>query len=199
MFLANWFIAAQVRQTGTHPRLTVPYSYFRAQAQAGNVAAVSSQGETIEGSLRHVITYPAGNGGQVTHLFKTERPAFADDQLLAILLSKNVSINATPISTGSSLLTQLLLGFGPTLLLVGLFVLMMRGASRQMGAGGGMLGGMGKSKAKRYDSSAQRTTFADVAGIARLSPRLELTALTPVGIIFDHEAPLTGRGRSARN
>jgi cell division protease FtsH len=64
MFLANWFIAAQVRNTGTHPRLTVPYSYFRAQAQAGNVADVSSQGETIQGSFRHVITYPAGRAAR---------------------------------------------------------------------------------------------------------------------------------------
>ena len=109
MFLANWFIAAQVRNTGTHPRLTVPYSYFRAQAQAGNIAEVNSQGETIQGSFRHVITYPTGKGGQVTHLFKTERPAFADDQLLQILLSKNVSINAKPISTGTSLIAELLL------------------------------------------------------------------------------------------
>jgi cell division protease FtsH len=172
MFLANWFIAAQVRNTGTHPRLTVPYSYFRAQAQAGNIAEVNSQGETIQGSFRHVITYPAGKGGQVTHLFKTERPAFADDQLLQILLSRNVSINAKPITTGTSLVSELLLGFGPTLLLVGLFVLMMRGASRQMGAGGGMLGGMGKSKAKRYEASEQRTTFADVAGIDEATDEL---------------------------
>jgi len=172
MFLANWFIAGQVQKSGTHPRLTVPYSYFRAQAQAGNVAEVSSQAETIEGSFRHVITYPAGKGGQVTHLFTTERPAFADDQLLQILLSKHVTIDAKPVSSGTSLLSELLLGFGPTLLLLGLFVVMMRGAQRSMGAGGGMLGGLGKSKAKRYDASAQRTTFADVAGIDEATDEL---------------------------
>jgi cell division protease FtsH len=172
MFAVNWILASQIQQSGTHPRLTVPYSYFRAQAQAGNIAEVNSQGETIQGSFRHVITYPAGKGGKVTHLFKTERPAFADDQLLQILLSKNVSINAKPIATGGSLLSELLLGFGPTLLLVGLFVLMMRGASRQLGAGGGMLGGLGKSKAKRYEASSQRTTFADVAGIDEATEEL---------------------------
>jgi cell division protease FtsH len=118
-----------------------------------------------------VISYPAGKKGKVTHLFKTERPAFADDQLIGLLLSKNVTINAKPVSTGSSLLSNLLLGFGPTLLLVGLFVLMMRGAQRSMG-GGGMLGGLGKSKAKRYDASAQRTTFADVAGIDEAADEL---------------------------
>jgi cell division protease FtsH len=171
MLAFNWIIASQVQKSGGHPRLTVPYSYFRGQAQAGNVAEVSSQGETIQGSFRHVITYPAGKKGTVTHLFKTERPAFADDQLIGLLSSKNVTINAKPVSSGGSLLSNLLLGFGPTLLLVGLFVLMMRRAQRSMG-GGGMLGGLGKSKAKRYDASEQRTTFADVAGIDEATDEL---------------------------
>ena len=171
MLAFNWIIAAQVQKGGGHPRLTVPYSYFRSQAQAGNVAEVSSKGETIEGSLRRVVRYPAGKKGTVTHLFKTERPAFADDQLLQILTSKGAVINAKPVSTGGSLLSNLLLGFGPTLLLVGLFVLMMRRAQRSMG-GGGMLSGLGKSKAKRYDASEQRTTFADVAGIDEATDEL---------------------------
>ena len=168
MFAVNWIVAGQIAPAG-HPRVTVPYSYFRAQAQAGNVALVSSQSQTIEGSFRHTITYPAGKGGKVTHLFKTERPAFADDQLFSLLLSKGVTVNAT-VSQGRSLLASLLLGFGPTLLLVGLFVLMMRRAAKA--AGGGMLGGLGKSKAKRYDASTQRTTFADVAGIDEATEEL---------------------------
>ena len=170
MLAFNWIIASQMQKSGGHPRLTVPYSYFRGQAQAGNVAAVSSQGETIQGSFRHVITYPAGKKGKVTHLFRTERPAFADDQLIGLLSSKNVTINAKPVSSGGSLLSNLLLGFGPTLLLVGLFVLMMRGMAKK--GAGGMLGGLGKSKAKRYDASEQRTTFADVAGIDEATDEL---------------------------
>jgi len=168
MFAVNWIVAAQIAPAG-HPRVTVPYSYFRAQAQAGNVAVVSSQSQTIEGSFRHTITYPAGKGGTLTHLFKTERPAFADDQLLTLLLSKGATVNAT-VSQGRSLLASLLLGFGPTILLVGLFVLMMRPAAKA--AGGGMLGSLGKSKAKRYDASMQRTTFADVAGIDEATEEL---------------------------
>src|SRR5450759_5110376 len=89
LLTVNWVIALSVPKGG-HPRLTVPYSYFRAQAQAGDVAEVNSQGETIDFSFRHAVRYPAGKTGKVTHLFKTERPAFADDQLLNLLLSKNV-------------------------------------------------------------------------------------------------------------
>jgi len=89
--------------------------------------------------------------------------------LLALLLSKGATVNAT-VSQGRSLLASLLLGFGPTILLVGLFVLMMRRAAKA--AGGGMLGSLGKSKAKRYDASMQRTTFADVAGIDEATEEL---------------------------
>ena len=170
MFVAalavNWALASRV-QTG-HPRLSVPYSYFRAQAQAGNVAAVSAKGETIEGTFRRDVRYPAGSKGEVTHRFKTERPAFADDQILQLLLNKDTVVDAKP-ATERSLAAMLLLGFGPTLLLVGLFVLMMRRAGAHSHGGPG---GIGRSKAKRYDASAQRTTFADVAGIDEATEEL---------------------------
>ncbi len=169
MFAVNWVIASRV--PSGHPRLTVPYSYFRQQAQSGNVAEVSSKGDTIQGKVRRDIRYPLGGKGKVTHLFQTTRPAFADDQLLGLLLSKGTEVNAKPVDEGRSLLANLLLGFGPTLLLVALFVFMMRRAARSMGAGG-PLASLGRSKAKRYDASAQRTTFADVAGIDEASEEL---------------------------
>ena len=53
------------------------------------------------------------------------RPSFADDGLLELLIDKNVVVNAKPIDEGRRLVT-LLVGFGPTLLLVGLFVWLVR-------------------------------------------------------------------------
>ena len=72
---------------------------------------------------------------------------------------------AYPPSQGTPLWEQLLLWFGPALLLGGLLAWWMRsGGASALGGLGGL--GMGKSKARRYDpSSAKRTTFADVAGI----------------------------------
>jgi len=166
MFALNWAIASQLQVE--HQRVTVPYSYFREQALVNNVAEVSSKGETIQGKFRRDVRYPDGKKGRTTHLFKTERPAFADDEILGLLLRKHVKISAKPPG-GGSLLTTLLFGFGPVLLLVGLFVFMMR---RAQGAQGGMLGNLGKSKARRYDASAQRTTFADVAGIDEVTEEL---------------------------
>ena len=166
MLAVNWLIVS--RASVDHQRITVPYSYFRQQATVGNIAEVSSKGETILGKFRRNVRYPAGKKARVTHLFKTERPAFADDAIFGLLLAKNVKIDAkSPDSR--SLLSTVLFGFGPTLLLVGLFVLLMR---RAQGGQGGMLGKLGKSKAKRYDASAQRTTFADVAGIDEVTDEL---------------------------
>ncbi len=72
-------------------------------------------------------------------------------------------INAKALDTGSPWWQTLLFGFGPTLLFLGLLFWLMRRA----GAGaGGILGSFGQSKARRYDeSTTERVTFADVAGI----------------------------------
>ena len=76
-----------------------------------------------------------------------------------------MTVTANPPNQGTPLWEELLLWFGPALLLWGgLAYWMRRGGAAGLGGLGGM--GMGKSKAKRYDpDSAKRTTFADVAGI----------------------------------
>ena len=75
-----------------------------------------------------------------------------------------MQVNAQSTSKSTSLLAEILLGFGPTILLVGLFVLLARRA--QGGAGGlGALGNFGRSQARRVDPEKIRVTFDDVAGI----------------------------------
>ena len=70
-------------------------------------------------------------------------------------------MNAEPLDTGAPWWQNLLLGFGPTILfLVLLFWLMRRAGNVQ-----GMLGAFGRSRARRYQPSGDRVTFADVAGI----------------------------------
>ena len=59
---------------------------------------------------------------------------------------KNVEVNAQNPNPGTSLLTELLVGFGPTLLLIGLFWLLAR---RAQSAAGGGLGDLGTSAARR--------------------------------------------------
>src|SRR4051794_9756005 len=157
LFALNWVIASQL---GKGPdRIKVPYTTFRAQVQGGNVSEVSSQGDVIQGKFKTEFTFKGDKGKD----FETVQPAFSsDDQLLQLLINQHVEVNAEPIDQPRSWLVSLLLGFGPTLLLIGLFVLIAR---RAAGAAGGGLTGLGRSRAKRYDASAQRTTFEDVAGI----------------------------------
>ena len=62
---------------------------------------------------------------------------------------------------------DILVMFGPFLLLILFFYIMTRVTSRQMGGGGGIFG-VGRSKAKMYDGKNLKTnvTFKDVAGLA---------------------------------
>src|SRR3954462_2315534 len=151
----------------THERIRIPYSpTFLTEVKQGNVKSISSRGETVQGEFRHEFKYPpTGKGSKVSKLFDTEVPTFANtDALTAALQAGHVQVNAKPAEQGRSFLANLLLGFGPTLLLVGLFVWFARRAARQ-GAGGGLLGGLGRSGARRVEPSEQTVTFEDVAGI----------------------------------
>jgi cell division protease FtsH len=147
-------------------RIRVPYSpTFLAQVKGGNVDSISSKGETIQGTFRHEFKYPPeGEDSKVSKEFSTEVPTFANtDALTAALEAGDVQVNAKPPVEGRSFIANLLLGFGPTLLLVGLFIWFARRAARQ-GAGGGLMG-FGKSGARRVEPSEQHVTFDDVAGI----------------------------------
>jgi cell division protease FtsH len=156
-----------------HDRIRVPYSpTFLAEVKKGNVKSISSRGATIQGEFQHEFKYPpTGKDSKVSKLFDTEVPTFANtDALTAALQEGNVQVNAKPAEQGRSFLANLLLGFGPTLLLVGLFVWFARRAARQ-GAGGGLMG-FGRSGARRVEPSEQTVTFADVAGIDEVKQEL---------------------------
>src|SRR5439155_12786705 len=134
------------------------------QVKAGKVKSISSRGDTIKGDYKSKVRYPPSDSkAKPTTLFATQVPAFWNGGALGSLLQeKQVEINAKSTDTGRSLLAELLLGFGPTLLLVGLFVLL---ASRASRGATGALGAFGRSQARRVDPEKIRVTFDDVAGI----------------------------------
>jgi cell division protease FtsH len=147
-------------------RVKVPFSpYFVSQVSAGQVASIASKGDTIQGTFKVAMRYPAADQKATpTTLFATEVPTFwNNDQLTALLQSHGVQINAQSTVKTTSLLAALLLGFGPTLLIVGLFILFARRAAKSGGMGA--LGNFGRSQARRIDPETIRITFADVAGI----------------------------------
>src|SRR5207244_6575320 len=138
-----------------HQRIRVPYTpTFIQQIQAGNVKSISSKGSTVQGEFRVSVKYPAtGKNAKASRFFDTEVPTFANtDQLSQLLQSKNVTVNAKSTEQGRSLIANLLLGFGPTLLLVGLFIWFARRAARQAGGAGGLMG-LGRSRARRFEGT----------------------------------------------
>ena len=170
LLVLDWFLVLAY-QPSVPARVTVPYSYFVSQVDQSNVTSVTAQGATIQGTFRHSITYPAQNGTKTT-LFKTERPTFANDNLLSRLESEGAVVSAKPVGSSSGLWLTLLGGVLPTLLLVGLWLWIIQRYWGQMSQGGGMFG-LGQSKAHRYEATPQRTTFADVAGIDEAEDELE--------------------------
>jgi hypothetical protein len=152
-------------------RAQVPYQpFFTQQVADGNVQAISSQEETIQGELKEKATYdpPEGDPVEVTE-FETQVPTFVTtDELTRLLADNDVVVNAERPDDGRNILGTLLLGFLPTLLLIGAFVWI----ARRQAAGAG-LGRFGRSTARRVQrSDAERVTFDDVAGIDEVENEL---------------------------
>jgi cell division protease FtsH len=166
----NWWLVS-LFQGGGERRARIPYSpTFLEQVRDGNVESISSTGGTVQGGLRRALRYPPTSTAAPTTLFDTEVPTFANHRQLSRLLERNgVVVNAEAPSQGPSVISTLLLSFGPTLLLVGLFVLLMR---RAAGAVGGGITGFGRSRARRVEPEAQRVNFGDVAGIEEAKAEL---------------------------
>jgi cell division protease FtsH len=148
------------RSTQPSSRLRVPYSpFFLEQVQAGHVEEITSKGTAIQGTFTRALAY---SGSKATTRFRTEIPTFADTNGLSQLLQrKRVTVNAQPLDKGAPWWQNLLLGFGPTILFVFLLFWLMRRAGNVQN----ILGSFGRSRARRYQPSGERVTFADVAGI----------------------------------
>jgi cell division protease FtsH len=163
----NWLSVIFFQPSSGEQRVTVPFSpYFLEQVKGGTVSSIASKGDTIQGKLKVKLRYPATDKKATpTKLFATQVPSFWNgSQLSALLQEKGVRINAESTTTSESLLEEILLGFGPTLLIVGLFVLIYKRAAKSAG-GMGALGSFGRSQARRVDPEKIRVTFNDVAGI----------------------------------
>jgi cell division protease FtsH len=160
LLAANYVFVALFAPGKVEP-VKIPYSpTFLEQIRAGNVDRVSTTGATVEGRFKNDFKY---GDADPTKVFATEIPVFANSEQLSKLLEDNdVVIQATPINRSRGFLASLILGFGPVLLLIGLFFFIFRRA-----AGGPMsaLGAFGRSRARRVEAGTQTITFKDVAGI----------------------------------
>jgi cell division protease FtsH len=158
LFVLNWLIVALFAPP--EERIRVPYNpTFLEEVRDGNVKEISSRGETVQGEFRKEVKFE----GEAAKRFQTEIPTFANERELSELLTeRDVTVNAEPPGS-RSLLETILFSFGPTILLVGLFLYIARRAAA--GGPGGMLGQFGRSRARRVEGETQTVTFEDVAGI----------------------------------
>ena len=154
LLAVNW-LSVLLFRPGSEPRVKVPFSpYFLQQVEAKKVKSITTTGNTVDGTFTAKVTYPANDKNAVpTTLFDTEVPTFWNHDALTTLLQENGvnAVNAKSTAQHTSLLAEILLGFGPTLLLVGLFVLLARRAQAGGGGGLGGLGNFGRSQARRVD------------------------------------------------
>jgi len=169
LLAANLFLTNVLLAPAQPTTITLPYNIFKQQVAADNVVTVTTTGDAITGVTRTAVQEP-GAGTKATH-FTTQRPSFADDSLEPLLEQHGVTINAKPENPPLPFWEQLLLSFGPTLLIVlGLLYLLRRSAAA---GAGGILGSFGQSRARVYDAERPATTFADVAGIDEVKQELE--------------------------
>ena len=157
MLGVNYWGAHRVTQ---ETRIRVPYSpFFLEQVRSGNVVSVTSNAAELQGDFK-LATKPSG-GSTASTKFVTEIPEFANTNQLSLLLQKHgVVVNAEPIDNGGPLWESLLLGFGPTIVLLLLLVWLFRRMS-----GSRTAGALGRARARRYQPGRETVTFADVAGI----------------------------------
>jgi cell division protease FtsH len=164
VLLALNYLSVALFAPGKERSVQIPYSpEFLSQVRDGNVTKISSTGETVSGELKKDITFPAGDkNAEPAKNFDTEIPTFANtDELDALLREKNVEISAEPVNPGRGALLNIILGFGPVILLVVLFVWL----ARRSGGAASALGNFGRSRARRVEGGTTNVTFADVAGI----------------------------------
>jgi cell division protease FtsH len=206
-FALNWIVMSVL--VGPPSRTNVSYTFFSQQLTAGNVQTVTTTGDAIQGEFKKPARYTSGsNDTTQVDLFTTQRPSFARDDLLATLQAKGVTVNAKPPDAPPPIWQQILLGFGPTLLFVGLLLWFLRRSASGLGG----LGNFGRSRASLYQpESGRRTTFADVAGIDEVQHEVReivdflrdpqrytrLGARIPRGVLLSG-APGTGKTLLAR-
>ncbi len=148
--LFNLFSGGQ--QTSASRSLS--YSEFVARVDAGDVAAVTLDGERV--------LVRAKDGTQ----YLTIKPA--SEEITDRLIANNVEVRVDPQEQSGFL--SLLSLWLPFLLLIGIWIFFM---NRMQGGGRGGAMGFGKSRAKLLTEKHGRVTFDDVAGIDEAKEELE--------------------------
>jgi cell division protease FtsH len=145
---------------GAQAVTTLAYSDFQKLVSENKVQEIVITPNEIRGELKE--------GAGETRYFRTTR---VDGALAEDLRKHDVKFSG---QVESKLFSTLLSWILPVLIFFGIWMLLMRRISGQLGAGGGFMS-IGKSKAKVYVEPDTKTTFADVAGVEEAKAELKET------------------------
>ena len=162
-----WFSFKSPGNTGTR----VTYSYFRKEADEGNVKNIKVYGEIVSGKWKKIPTNlppdVTQDGRRIQ--FRAAPGISAEPNYWDDLRKKGIEVDAEPREP--SYVQQMifyLVGFGALVLF--LLYIMRRNVDP---LGGGMMGNFIRSQAKRFQPSEQRTTFQDVAALEQAKLELQ--------------------------
>src|SRR5438132_11600984 len=99
LLLANYVLASVFLPAPTTQRVAIPYTLFKQQVDAGNVAAITASGDQIQGRFKQPVSYTAPNTSQAVSVaaFSTVQPTFSDPGLETQLEQQGVVVNATSL------------------------------------------------------------------------------------------------------
>src|SRR4030042_4644381 len=161
---------------GRPQQYDINYSQFIEQLNACNIKSVTIKNLVVTGEfIKEIHIQLSGEKKTITvRNFQTFLPSFQGEGLIAKLQEKNVVVNIEPSEKGG-FLWQILVSVLPWVLIIGVWILIMRRAQKQISGGPGGLFSFGQSKAKVYDPKRPSITFKDVAGMDNVKRELRET------------------------
>jgi cell division protease FtsH len=157
--IAVWMVIAMV--------LFTVFKQFdgRATAGAGYMAYSDFLDAVKSQTIKSATIQEGPSGTEIVAVTQDERrvrttATYLDRGLVGDLINNNVKFDVRPREE-TSMLMNILISWGPMLLLIGVWIYFMR---QMQGGGKGGAFSFGKSKARMLDESTNLVTFADVAG-----------------------------------
>ena len=147
------FIFNNIDNATSSKREMISYSQFKEEVLSDRVASITYKGDQM------TIFGERLNGSR----FETRHPIYKRDESVDAAIEEHGVVTVFESVEQPSILSQLLVGAFPILLLLGIFFFFMRQMQGGMSGRGGPMA-FGKSKAKLMEGGKVTTTFEDVAG-----------------------------------